>query len=59
MLLEVDMKFKKYFVSNQRKRTLNRHKMRLANRRHSQFASDQFHSATVIMEPIKFLEHNS
>jgi len=40
------MKIKRFLVSNQRKRTLHRHKVRLANRRHTQFASEQFHSGT-------------
>jgi hypothetical protein len=47
------MKIKRYFVSNQRKRTLRRQKIRLANRRHTQFASDQFHSGTAPVDPIK------
>jgi hypothetical protein len=34
------MRIKKILSSNQRKRTLNRNKMRLANRRHSPFALD-------------------
>ncbi|WP_155866679.1 hypothetical protein [Colwellia sp. PAMC 21821] len=37
------MRIKKCLVSNQRKRTLQRNKVRLANRRHTQFASEQFH----------------
>ena len=32
--------------------------MRLANRRHTQFASDQFHSATVAVDTIKTLGNN-
>lgn len=38
------MKIKKCLVSNQRKRTLHRNKVRLANRRHTQFASEQFNN---------------
>jgi len=38
---EEDMRIKKALVSNQRKRTLSRNKVRLANRRHAQFALDQ------------------
>lgn len=49
------MKFKRCFISNQRKRTLKRHKIRLANRRHTQFASDHFHSASAV-DTIKTLE---
>jgi len=43
---EVNMRIKKCLVSNQRKRTLHRNKVRLANRRHTQFASEQFNSET-------------
>ncbi|SEL67568.1 hypothetical protein SAMN05216262_11730 [Colwellia chukchiensis] len=35
------MKIKRSFMSNQRKRTLQRNKIKLANRRHSQFAREQ------------------
>ncbi|MBA6223985.1 MULTISPECIES: hypothetical protein [unclassified Colwellia] len=34
------MRIKKSLLSNQRKRTLNRNKTRLVNRRHTQFALD-------------------
>ncbi|WP_164718203.1 hypothetical protein [Colwellia sp. Arc7-635] len=37
------MKIKKCLASNQRKRTLHRNRVRLANRRHTQFATDQLH----------------
>lgn len=46
---EVEMKTKKCLTSNQRKRTLHRNKVRLANRRHTQFSLDQFsHDHTVL-----------
>ncbi len=41
---EVKMKIKKCLSSNQRKRTLHRNKVRLANRRHTQFSVDQYSS---------------
>lgn len=51
--IEVDMRIKKCLASNQRKRTLHRNKVRLANRRHTQFALDQFSH-----EPILFNNEN-
>ncbi|MGB2742231.1 MAG: hypothetical protein WBC60_16945 [Cognaticolwellia sp.] len=36
------MKIKKCLASNQRKRTLRRNKLRLANRRHLQFMTEQY-----------------
>jgi hypothetical protein len=36
------MKVRKCLSSNQRKRTLHRNKVRLANRRHTQFSVDQY-----------------
>lgn len=50
------MKIKKRLVSNQRKRTLHRNKVRLANRRHTQFASEQFHNETSSLNANKELE---
>jgi hypothetical protein len=38
---EVNMRIKKGLSSNQRKRTIHRNKIRLVNRRHTQFALDQ------------------
>lgn len=35
------MRVKKSLSSNQRKRTLHRHKIRLVNRRHTQFSLEQ------------------
>ncbi len=39
---EVNMRIKRYLASNQRKRTLHRNKVRLANRRHMQFSLEQY-----------------
>jgi hypothetical protein len=39
---EAKMKIRKCLSSNQRKRTLHRNKVRLANRRHTQFSVDQY-----------------
>ncbi|WP_158077115.1 hypothetical protein [Cognaticolwellia aestuarii] len=36
------MRIKRYLASNQRKRTLHRNKVRLANRRHMQFSLEQY-----------------
>lgn len=36
------MKIKRYLASNQRKRVLHRHKVRLANRRHMQFSLERY-----------------
>jgi hypothetical protein len=36
------MRIKKSLLSNQRRRTLNRNKIRLVNRRHTQFALDLY-----------------
>jgi hypothetical protein len=41
------MKIKRTLSSNQRKRTLHRNKIRLVNRRHTQFTLDQYHSEQV------------
>ena len=38
------MRVKKYLASNQRKRTLRRNQVRLANRRHMQFSLEQYSS---------------
>ena len=38
------MKARKCLSSNQRKRTLHRNKVKLANRRHTQFSVDQYNS---------------
>jgi len=39
---EVKMRIKKCTTHNQRKRTLHRNKVRLANRRHMQFTLEQY-----------------
>ncbi|WP_157673835.1 hypothetical protein [Cognaticolwellia beringensis] len=52
------MKIKKCLVSNQRKRTLHRNKVRLANRRHTQFASEQFHNETPSVNENNELENS-
>ncbi len=39
---EVNMRIKRYLASNQRKRTLHRNKVRLANRRHMQFSLERY-----------------
>lgn len=38
------MKIRKHLSSNQRKRTLHRNKVKLANRRHTQFSVDQYNN---------------
>ncbi len=44
MLKRLKMKARKCLSSNQRKRTLHRNKVKLANRRHTQFSVDQYNN---------------